>query len=124
MFKGFKEFILRGSLIEVAVAFIVASAVSTMVQAFVDVILSCISRFGGQPDFSEVAVAGVKVGPFINSVVSFVLITAVVYFCIIGPYNKLKARRARGQEPAPPADDVALLMEIRDLLAREDSRRP
>jgi large conductance mechanosensitive channel len=126
MLKGFKEFIMRGNLVELAVAFIIATAFAAVVTALVDVIMGFIGKFGGQPNFDKVAIAGVLVGPFITALISFVIIAAVVYFFVVVPYNKLQERRARGQEPEPaaPAEDVALLQEIRDLLAARSSDRP
>jgi large conductance mechanosensitive channel len=64
-----------------------------------------------------VTLAGVNVGLFINAVISFLIVSAVIYFFVVTPYNKLQSRMARGEEPAPPAADIALLTEIRDLLA-------
>jgi large conductance mechanosensitive channel len=123
MLKGFKEFIMRGNLVELAVAFIMASAFAAVVTALVEVIMDAIGRFAHQPDFSQVAVGGVVVGGFLNAVISFLVLAAVVYFFIVVPYNELRERRAQGREPEPeaPAEDVALLREIRDLLAARDS---
>ncbi len=119
MLKGFKEFIMRGNLVELAVAFIMATAFAAVITALVAVILGFIGKAGGQPRFDEVELAGVVVGGFINALVSFIIIAAVVYFLIVVPYNHLQERRARGEEPEPAAvaEDVALLQEIRDLLA-------
>jgi large conductance mechanosensitive channel len=123
MLKGFKDFIMRGNLVELAVAFIIATAFAAVVTALVEVIMSFISKFGGQPNFDKVKLAGVVVGPFITALVAFLILAAVVYFFIVVPYNKLQERRARGQEPEPeaPAEDIALLQEIRDLLAARNS---
>ena len=123
MLKGFKEFIMRGNLVELAVAFIMATAVAAVVMALVDVIMGFIGKLGGQPNFDAVKIAGVVVGPFITALIAFVILAAVVYLFIVVPYNKLQERRARGQEPEQiaPAEDVALLQEIRDLLAARNS---
>jgi large conductance mechanosensitive channel len=117
MLKGFRDFVMRGNLIELAVAFIVGGAFATVVTTFTNVLLSFISRIGGQPDFSSVSIAEVNVGRFLNALISFLVVSAVVYFFVVTPYNKLQARMARGDEPASPAPDIALLTEIRDLLA-------
>ena len=82
-----------------------------------------IGKFGGEPRFNKVQVGGVVVGGFINSVVSFLLIAAVVYFFIVTPYNQLQARRAKGEEPAPPSNEVTLLTEIRDTLRAQEPTR-
>lgn len=123
MLKGFKQFIMRGNLVELAVAFIMAAAFAAVVNELVEVIMGFIGKFGGEPRFDKVEVGGVVVGGFINSVVSFLLIAAVVYFFIVTPYNQLQARRAKGEEPAPPSNEVTLLTEIRDTLRAQDPTR-
>ena len=117
MLKGFKDFVMRGNLVELAVAFIIGGAFATVVSTFTAVLLGFVSKIGGQPDFAKVTLAGVTVGLFINAVIAFLIIAAVVYFFVVTPYNKLQSRMARGEEPAPPSADIALLTEIRDLLA-------
>ena len=122
MVKGFKEFIMRGNLVELAVAFIMATAFATVVTATVAVIMDLIGKAGGTPNFSNYKPGGVHVGLWITAVISFIILAAVVYFVIVVPYNKLRERQARGEEPSPPSEEVALLTEIRDLLAREQNR--
>jgi large conductance mechanosensitive channel len=117
MLKGFKDFIMRGNLVELAVAFVIGAAFATVVSSFTAVLMGFIGKIGGQPDFSSATIADVNVGNFINAVISFLIVAAVIYFFVVTPYNKLQARMARGDEPAPPAPDIALLTEIRDLLA-------
>ena len=122
MVKGFKEFIMRGNLVELAVAFIMATAFATVVTATVAVIMDLIGKAGGTPNFSNYKPGGVHIGLWITAVISFIILAAVVYFVIVVPYNKLRERQARGEEPSPPSEQVALLTEIRDLLAREQNR--
>ena len=117
MLKGFKDFIMRGNLVELAVAFIIGGAFALVVTTFTGVLMGFIGKIGGQPDFSEVTLLDVKVGLFINAVIAFLIVAAVVYFFVVTPYNKLQERMARGEEAAPPSPDIALLTEIRDLLA-------
>lgn len=121
MLKGFRDFITRGNLIELAVAFIIGAAFATVIKTFTDMLMGFIGKIGGQPDFSEVTVADVKVGLFINAVISFLIVSAVIYFFVVTPYNKVQRRISKGEEPAPPAADIALLTEIRDLLAGRQS---
>ena len=123
MLRGFKEFIMRGNLVELAVAFIMATAFAAVVTATVNLIMDLIGKVGGQPDFSNWRPGGVSVGAWITAVIAFLILAAVVYFMIVVPYNKLQERRARGLEPEPqaPAEDVALLQEIRDLLAARNT---
>jgi large conductance mechanosensitive channel len=119
MLKGFKEFIMRGNLVELAVAFIIGGAFATVVTSFTAVILSAIAKVTGgeNPNVDEFQPGGIPVGVFLTATISFLILAAVVYFFVVTPYNKLQERMARGDEPAPPAPDIALLTEIRDLLA-------
>ena len=117
MVQGFKEFILKGNLIELAVAFIMATAFATVVTTFTAVLLGFVGKVGGQPDFSEVTLLDVKVGLFLNALVAFLVIGLVVYFFVVVPYNKLLERTKKEEPPAALPDDVLLLQEIRDLLA-------
>jgi len=81
--------------------------------------MSLIGKIGGQPNFDSIAPGGLPIGSFITALVAFVILAAVVYFAVVMPYNTLQERRAKGEEAEPPSDDVALLTEIRDLLARQ-----
>lgn len=117
MIKGFREFIMRGNLIELAVAFVMGGAFATVVTSFTAVLLGFIGKIGGQPDFGDVRLLDVKVGEFINALLAFLIVAAVVYFLVVTPYNTLQRRMSKGEEAAPPAPDIALLTEIRDLLA-------
>lgn len=118
MLKGFKEFVLRGNLVELAVAFIMATAFAVLVTETVNLLMSVLAKLSGnkEPDFSAWQPGGVPVGSWINAVITFVILAAVVYFVIVVPYNKLQARRARGEEPTPPSEEITLLTEIRDEL--------
>ena len=117
MLRGFKDFIMRGNLVELAVAFVIGAAFATVVKSFTDVLMGFVGKVGGQPDFSEVTLVGVNVGIFINSVIAFLIVAAVIYFFVVTPYNRIQERMSRGEETAPAAPDIALLTEIRDLLA-------
>ena len=78
MLKGFRDFITRGNLIELAVAFIIGAAFATVVKTFAEMLMGFIGKIGGQPDFGEVTIAEVNVGQFINAVISFLMVAAVV----------------------------------------------
>ena len=117
MVKGFRDFIMRGNLVEIAVAFVIGGAFATVVTATVAIIMDVIGKVGGTPNFSGYQPGGVHVGGWITAVIAFVVLAAVVYFLIVVPYNTLQERITRGKETAPPAADIALLSEIRDLLA-------
>ncbi|MDT0203112.1 MscL family protein [Nocardioides sp. AE5] len=119
--QGFKEFILKGNLIELAVAFIMATAFATVVETFTGVLMGFIGKVGGEPNFASVELADVNIGLFINAVITFLIIAAVVYFFIVTPYNKAK-ERFFAEDPAAKDDDVVLLEEIRDLLAARNGQ--
>jgi large conductance mechanosensitive channel len=119
MLKGFKDFIMRGNLVELAVAFIIGGAFATVVTTFTAVILSLIAKVTGgrNPDMTSFKPGDVPVGAFLTAAIAFLILAFVVYFFVVTPYNRLQERMSRGEEPAPPAPDIALLTEIRDLLA-------
>jgi large conductance mechanosensitive channel len=115
---GFKNFILRGNLVELAVAFIMATAFATVVTATVAVIIGLVGKAGGHADFSKYKPGGLLVGAWITAIISFVVIAAVVYFAIVKPYTVAKERWFPSPEPGTP-EDVKLLQEIRDLLVAQ-----
>lgn len=129
MLKGFKEFILRGNVVDLAVAVVIGAAFATVVNAFAtDFIGGLIGAIGGTPDFGDagwtVNDSKIIVGTTITALIYFLIVAAAIYFLIVMPMNKLAERRKRGQEPEPeaPAEDVLLLQEIRDLLAARGGR--
>jgi large conductance mechanosensitive channel len=115
---GFKNFILRGNLVELAVAFIMATAFAAVVTAFTAIVLDLVGKIGGTPNFSEYTPGGVHVGVFITAVITFLVIAAVVYYFVVVPYTTAKERYFPSPEPGTP-EDVKLLQEIRDLLAAQ-----
>jgi large conductance mechanosensitive channel len=117
--KGFKDFIMRGNLVELAVAFIIGGAFAGVVTSFTAVILSLIAKITGgrNPDMTSFKPGDIPLGAFLTAAISFLILAAVVYFFVVTPYNTLQERMSRGEEPAPPAPEIALLTEIRDLLA-------
>ncbi len=118
MIKGFKDFLMRGNVVDLAVAVVVGTAFSRIVDAFVAVIMGLVGKIGGQPDFSAWRPGGLLVGDLINAVVSFLIVAAAVYFLVVTPMNALAERRARYIEPPSdaPSEEVVLLAEIRDAL--------
>ena len=119
---GFRNFILRGNLVELAVAFIMATAFALVVTATVDVIMDLIGKAGGTPDFSNYDPGGVSLGAWLTALVSFLIMAAVVYFFIVMPYTTAKERLfpTKEDEEGTP-EDVRLLQEIRDLLSAQRS---
>ena len=107
MLKGFKQFILRGNVLDLAVAVVIGAAFGAVVTALVkDLITPLIAAIVGKPDFSAIvfSVNDSKfiIGDFINAVVSFLLIAAAIYFFVIVPVNALTARMRRGEAPPDP----------------------
>lgn len=130
MLKGFKEFIMRGNVVDLAVAVVIGAAFTAVVTALVaDLITPLIAAIAGKPDFSAlkfvVHKSTFRYGAFINAVVSFLLLAAAIYFVIVMPLNKLAERRARklsaGEpDPEPRSEDIILLEQIRDLLRQQN----
>jgi large conductance mechanosensitive channel len=123
MIKEFREFILRGNVVDLAIAVVLGAAFGAVVAAFVaDLVTPLIAAIGGKPDFAALTftINGSRFtyGHFLNAVISFLIIAAVIFFFVVKPLNAFLARRKAKEEPAPeaPAEDVALLTEIRDLL--------
>src|SRR5687767_13420050 len=102
MLSGFKQFILRGNVVDLAVAVVIGGAFGAVITALVkDLLTPLIGALVGSPDFSALVVtlngSQFLIGDFINAVISFLLIAAAVYFVIIVPINAIKARRNRGE---------------------------
>ena len=117
--KGFRDFVLRGNLVELAVAFVMAAAFGALVLALVDVLMDLVGKIGGNPDFSDYSPGGVSVGAFVTALITFLVLATVVYFAIVLPYTKARERLQRDKEEVSEAapEDIRLLTEIRDLLA-------
>lgn len=116
---GFKDFIMRGNVVELAVAVIIGAAFSNIVDSMTkDIITPIIGMLGGQPDFSSFKVGSIAIGNFINALISFLIKAAVVYYLIVKPFTALmkRLRPPPIEEPSPVSPDVALLTEIRDIL--------
>lgn len=139
MIKGFKEFIMRGNVVDLAIAVVIGTAFAAVVNAVVtSLVKPIVSAFGGANvnglGFSLRHTAGVPKGSaadalgkstfidfsaIVNAIIVFVITAAVVYFIFVVPMNHLAERRRRGEEPAPPEakpEDLLVLEEIRDLL--------
>jgi large conductance mechanosensitive channel len=127
MLKGFKDFIMRGNVVDLAIAIVIGTAFVALIKAFVaDILTPIIAAIFGQPNFGALTItinhSQFFYGDLINAVITFVSVAAAIYFFVVVPLNKIAERRARGKvpvdEPLPP--DIALLTEIRDLLASRD----
>ena len=107
MLKGFKEFVLRGNVLDLAIAVVIGAAFTNVINALVkDLITPLIGAVAGKPDFSAwvVTVNGSPflIGDFINAVIAFVLMAAAVYFFVVAPMNAWIERRKRGEAPTDP----------------------
>ena len=107
MLKDFKTFLMRGNVIDLAVAVVIGVAFGAVVTALVeDIITPIIAAVGGQPDFSGLTFAinnsVFKYGAFLNAIISFVVIAAVIFFVVVKPMSMMMARMARGEAPSDP----------------------
>ncbi|WP_168582268.1 large conductance mechanosensitive channel protein MscL [Gephyromycinifex aptenodytis] len=127
MLKGFKDFILRGNVVELAVAVVIGSAFQKVVDTLITALVTPIINAAGSPESngfgfslrSDMAEATfIDFSTILNALIVFLMTALVVYLLIILPMNKLAERRARGLEPVAetPAEDILLLQEIRDEL--------
>ena len=121
--KGFKDFIMRGNLVELAVAFIIGVAFATVVSTFTDVVLSLIGKVGGNPDFTNIKPGGVPLGAFLSAAVAFLIVAAIVFLFVVKPYEAAKARFTKTPAESAAAPDIILLTQIRDLLSAEADRK-
>jgi large conductance mechanosensitive channel len=105
--KGFKQFLLRGNVVELAVAVVMGAAFTAVVTALVkDLLTPLIAAVIGAPDFSAIAVtvngSKLMVGDFVNAVIAFLLMSVAVYFFVVLPVNAFTARMRRGEAPTDP----------------------
>ncbi|GAA2784095.1 large-conductance mechanosensitive channel protein MscL [Saccharopolyspora taberi] len=132
MLKGFKDFLMRGNVIDLAVAVVVGSAFTALVTAFTtSIIKPLIAATGGGnvTGLSYQLVAGndqaiIDIAQVINAVITFFITAAVVYFLFVLPMKTIQERRKKGQEEEVDPTDVELLQEIRDLLRRQQGLPP
>ena len=118
MLKGFKDFILRGNVIDLAVAFIMGAAFNEVVKALVNsVLMPAISMVVGVQNYDNfLAFGDIKVGVFLTTVVNFLLVAAALYFAVVMPMKKLNARVSKKKAEDMEDTELSLLKEIRDSL--------
>jgi len=129
MIKGFKDFLLRGNVVDLAVAVVIGAAFTAVVTSFTESFLRPLiglvgggGRTGGSFEVNGLTFAW---GDFLNSLLTFVLTAAVIYFVVVLPMKLILERRRRGEEAGPVAPtQVELLVEIRDLLRDQQDRAP
>ncbi len=128
MFKEFKAFLLRGNVVDLAVAVVIGAAFSRVVTAATSIITNIVA-IPGKTDFTalEFKIGGgvFKYGALLQETINFVVVAGAIFFLVVKPLNALAARRKTGEvavdETPVPTDEALLLMEIRDLLS---VRRP
>ncbi|MGL4610351.1 MAG: large conductance mechanosensitive channel protein MscL [Trueperaceae bacterium] len=129
MIKGFRDFLMRGNVIDLAVGVIMGTAFGAIVASLVaDIITPIIGLIFGSPDFSGIRLfsdasgeGGIGIGNFINALIAFLFTATGVYFFIVVPMNQIKKMAESGKKPAdapPPPRQEVLLEEIRNLLAK------
>jgi large conductance mechanosensitive channel len=107
MLKGFREFVMRGNVVDLAVAVVMGAAFGAVVNSLVaNIITPLVAAIFGKPDFSALSLtingATIAYGSFLNAVISFLLVAIAVYFFIVAPMNTLKKLSARGEAPTDP----------------------
>ena len=136
MIKGFKDFLLRGNVIDLAVAVVIGTAFAAVVKAFTDNLVNPVLAAAGNKDIGRFGFSlrdattqleqntFIDVGAIITALINFVIVAAIVYFVFVAPVNSLMERRKRGQEQDVDAtpEDILLLQEIRDLLRARNGR--
>jgi large conductance mechanosensitive channel len=123
VFQGFKDFIMRGNVVDLAVGIVIGAAFTTVVTAFTKgFIQPLIQLLGGGLGIGKGTFSVDKVpfdyASFINAIITFLITAAVLYFLVVYPLNMLAERRRRGEEPPPsaPSEEIVLLTQIRDAL--------
>lgn len=129
MLKGFKDFLLRGNVVDLAVAVVIGAAFTALVASFtasfLKPLIGLVSGGGVNGGTKIVNGQAFTYGAFINALITFVITAAVVYFAVVLPMKAIMERRRRGEEPGPVAPtQVELLVEIRDLLRAQEGRGP
>lgn len=136
MFQDFKKFLMRGNVVDLAVAVVIGAAFGAVITSLVDGIINPIVGLVGGKDLSGWVITlkdatatdpavELRWGAVLSSIIDFVLIAAAIFFLIVKPMNAMVERRRRGEERAEdtpaPSDEAVLLTEIRDLLAQRSS---
>jgi len=111
--RDFKEFVLKGDVVALAVAVVIATAFTAVVAAFVaNIVTPLLAAIGGQPDFSELdfTINGSRFqyGLFFNAIITFILIAAIVFFLVVRPYNHFKKRFERGEDDTVEPPEYAV----------------
>lgn len=123
MLKGFRDFIMRGNVVDLAVGVVIGGAFGSIVTSLVkDLLTPLIGAIAKVPDFSGLMFtlngSQFMYGSFINAAIAFLLVAASIYFFVVMPMNKVMEKMKKGESPAEAPADIKLLTEIRDLLKK------
>lgn len=122
MIKEFRDFLLRGNVVDLAVAVVIGGAFAAITVSLVEDIITPLLGIFGIPDFStwviEVGEAQMRIGEFLNTLISFITIAAAIFFLVVKPMNRINAMRAKDEEEEEGPSEVDLLTEIRDELRK------
>ena len=124
MLKGFRDFIMRGNVVDLAVAVVIGAAFGAVVAAFAtDFIGGILGAIGGSPDFGNAGFtvndSKIVYGSTLTALIQFLIVAAVIYFVVVVPMQAMARRRGAEEDTPAPSDEAVLLTEIRDLLQRQ-----
>lgn len=123
MWKGLRDFLMRGNVVDLAVAVIIGTAFGQVMNSLVaDVITPLIGALGGAPDFSGIKLGPVALGKFLNALLNFLIVGTAVYFLVVVPMQRAQKRfqkTAQETPPPEPPEEVRLLREILEELKRK-----
>jgi large conductance mechanosensitive channel len=127
MLKGFRDFLMRGNIVDLAVAVVIGVAFNAVIAAFADDFIGgIIGIIGGSPDFANAGftINGSKVvyGSTITALINFVIVAAAIYYFVVLPMKAVAERRGVQEDTPAPSDEAVLLSEIRDLMAAQGGR--
>ena len=123
IYEEFKDFALKGNIVELAIAFVLGAAFASVVSSLVDnVLLPIVAAIFGQPSFSSLSIdigeSAIFYGSFLDAVLSFLLIALALFFFVVKPYQAMQAKEEEAPAEDPGPSEIDLLTEIRDSLAK------
>ena len=123
MLSEFKDFALKGNIVELAIAFVLGAAFASVVSSLVDnILLPIVAAIFGQPSFSRLSIdigeSAIVYGAFLDAVVSFLLVALALFFFVVKPYQAMQAKEEEAPAEDPGPSEIDLLTEIRDSLAK------